>query len=321
MGRPATPDARADALASRQYGAINRLQALGCGLSETQIKQRVRSGRWRVAVRGTYVMSGSPETWQRRTAVAWVSGPAGTVASHLSAAALLGLAKPPAVPHVTVPRHANGRFKGAVVHHAHFENIDLCVAANIPCTRAARTVVDCAGVLAYEPLCEILDDLLCRAPHTPLEVREAMERASRGPGRRGLQNLGRALEVWTPGPRPGSRAEMRLVRQLQAWGFPLPERQMEIRDSESRFVARVDLGYRDSNGNPTVVLEYQGERHHGPRAKEHDARRLRRIEATGVTVVLVDRDNLRSAGLRERLTRCVGRRPSPGARASGAWAA
>lgn len=321
MGRPATPDERADALAPRQYGAISRAQALGCGLSETQIKQRVRSGRWQVAVRGTYLMSGSPETWQRRTAVAWVSGPAGTVASHLSAAALLGLAKPPAVPHVTVPREANGRFAGAIVHHAPLENRDLCTAANIPCTRPARTVVDCAALLTYEALCEMVDDLLCRAPNTPSSLRAAMARASLNPGRKGIANLGRALEVWTPGPRPGSRGEMRLVRQLQAWGFPLPERQVEIRDGQGRFVARADLGYRDRDGDTKMVLEYQGKRHHGPREEEHDARRLRRIEATGVTVVLVDKGNLRSPVLRARLTRCAGRRPSHGGRASGERAA
>ena len=243
------------------------------------------------------------------------------MASHLSAAALLGLAKPPKVAHVTVPPKASGRFKDARIHHAPLESVDLCTVLNIPCTRPARTVVDCAGLLTFEALCEMVDDFLCATPHTPSDLRDAMARASLGPGRKGCRNLERALEVWTPGPRPGSPAEMRLVRQLQVWGFPVPERQVEVRDGEGRFVARVDLGYRNSNGDASVVLEYQGERHHGPRAKEHDTGRLRRIEAAGVTVVIVDKDNLRSPALRARLTSCVGWRPSPGGRASGGWAA
>ena len=92
---------------------------------------------------------------------------------------------------------------------------------------------------------------------------------------------------------------------------------MEVRDSQGRFVARVDLGYRDR----AVALEYYGERHDGPRAAEADGRRLDRIEAAGVTVIVVGKDNLRSPELRGRLTRCVGPRPSPGARGSGEEAA
>lgn len=253
--------------------------------------------------------------------VACLAGPPGTVASRLTAAALLGLATPPKTPQVTVPPTASGRFKGADIHHAPLQGADICKVANIPCTRPARTVVDCAALLTYEALCEMVDDLLCRAPNTPSSLREAMTRASLGPGRKGFRNLERALEVWTPGPRPGSRAEVRLVRQLRAWGFPLPERQVEIHDREGRFVARADLGYRNSKGDPTVVLEYQGERHHGPRQEDHDARRIQRIEATGVAVILVDRDNLRSPALRARLTSCAGWRPSRGGRASGEEAA
>lgn len=317
MGRHLTPDQRADALASRQHAAINRRQALQCGLTAEQIKHRIGSQRWQIRVRGTYVLAGAPNTWQPRAMVACLAGPPGTVASHLTAAALLGLAEPPKVPHVTVPPASSARSRSARIHRAALPQVDVCTAANISCTRPARTVVDCAALLTYEALCEMVDDLLCRSPHTPGELGAAMERTSRGPGRKGLRNLERALEVWTPGARPGSRGEMRLVRQLQAWGFPRPERQVEIRDRQSRFVARADLGY----GEPPVVLEYQGERHHGPREEEHDARRWRRIEATGVTVIVVDKHNLRSPALRARLTSCIGRRPSGAASPSGEWAA
>jgi putative AbiEi antitoxin of type IV toxin-antitoxin system len=314
MGRHPTPDQRAEALAARQHGAITRPQALKCGLTPNQIKHRVDSGRWRVMVRGVYAASGAPETWQLWAMVACLAGPPGSVASHLTAAALLGVGRPPKDTHVTVPATASGRFKGAVVHHAPLPSADVCTVDGIPCSRPARTVVDCAALLTYEALCEMVDDVLCRSPHTPSEMRAAVARAGRGSGRKGLANLERALAVWTPGPRPGSRAEMRLVRQIEAWRLPLPERQVEILDGEGRFVARADLGYRDHS----LVLEYYGQRHHGPRRQGHDAERLARIEASGVTVIVVDKDNLRSPDLRDRLTRCVGRRPSRGGRGCGA---
>ena len=304
MPRSETADQRADRIASRQHGAIARRQVLEAGLTPDQIESRLKSGRWRIGLRQVYVVSAAPGTWKQRSMVACLAGPPGTVASHLTAAALLGLGSPPEIPHVTVPPKKSGRFRGAVIHHAPLEGVDLCSADRIPCTRPARTVVDCAALLAYEALCEMVDDLLCRAPHTPSSLRQAMARASQSPGRKGLRNLERALAVWTPGPRPGSRAEMRLVRQLEAWGLPLPERQVEILNAEGQFVARADLGY----GEHKIVLEYYGERHHGPRSETHDRFRQRRIEDAGVTVVIVDKHNLRSATLQARLFELMGRR-------------
>jgi hypothetical protein len=294
MGRRLTPDQRADRLASRQHGAISLAQALDVGLTVDQIRSRVRTGRWRKGARGTFIVAGAPETWQQAVMVACLAGPPGTVASHLTAAALFGLWKPPPRPHVTVPRQANGRSRVAVLHRACLEPEDKAAIGVIPCTRPARTIVDCAALLGYEALCELVDDALCRPLILPDKLRRAMERASRAPGRKGLANLERALKVWTPGPRPGSQAEMRLVRRLQQWGFPLPERQWVIRDANGKFVAKVDLGWPE----PQVGFEYQGERHHSPRDEEHDARRKKRIEALGWEVEFVYKSDLRPGSTR-----------------------
>ena len=304
MSRGSSADQHADRIASRQHGAIARRQALAAGLSPDQIEGRSRSGRWRIGLRQVYVAAGAPSTWRQRAMVACLAGPEGTVVSHLTGAALLTLSKPPEVPHVTVPPGTSGRFRGAVVHHSPLDPVDICTADAIPCTRPARTVVDCAALLTYEALCEMVDDLLCRAPHTPSSLRDAMARVSERPGRKGLRNLERALAVWTPGPRPGSRAEMRVVRQLVAWGLPVPERQVEIFDEGGGFVARGDLGYREGR----IILEYYGEPHHGPRSESHDRFRQEQMEAAGVRVVVVDKDNLRSPALQMQLFDLLGRR-------------
>jgi hypothetical protein len=295
MKKDLTPDQRADQLASRQYAAISRRQALGAGLTRHEIDEHLRSGRWRRATRGVYAVTGAPPLWQQPVMVAILAGPPGTVASHLTAAALFGLADPPPVPHVTVPPNASGRFANAAAHRATLEENDICTVGEIPCTRPARTVVDSAALLGFQALCELVDEALCRPLSDVRAVRSAAARASRAPGRKGLPRLERALEVWTPGPLP-TRGEARMLRCLHEWGLPHPERQFVIRDAKGRFVARVDFVWRPWR----LVLEYDSQRYHGPRQEEPDARRQERIEALGWRVERADKYDLRPGSTRLR---------------------
>jgi hypothetical protein len=270
-------DRKAAAQAEKQYGAIAHQQARDAGLTSEQIRWRRRIGRWHgTATRNVYVMAGVQETCQQATLVAVLAGPAGTVASHLSVAALLEVGKPPETPHVTVPRNANGRYRGAVVHRSSLEPVDLCVISKVPCTGPARMLVDCAAIVSHEALCELVDQTLFRFSDAR-RVREAMDRASRAPGRKGLPSLEEALAVWTPGPKPGSPAEMRVVRHLRRLGFPLPERQWKVRNANGRIVARVDLAWPRWK----VGLEYDGGEFHGPRRWAADDERQDMVEALG----------------------------------------
>lgn len=281
-------DQKAGELAALQHGVITLAQALGLGLSKAQIRYRVQTGRWiRVRLR-VFVLAGSPATWQQATMVACLGGPAGAVASHRSAAALHRLLDAPELPEITVPSRGNGRQEGATVHRSSVPTPDATSLAEIPVTTVARTLVDCASVLGHQALCELLDDALCQRLCTTAEVTAAMGRAGRGPGRAGLASLERALLPWTPGLPPGSPAEMRLIRLLIRWGFPLPERQVKILDHSGRFVAKMDVGWRERR----TGLEYYGERHHGPRKKQHDERRLSRITAAGWEVRVVRKEDL-----------------------------
>lgn len=79
-------------LACSQYGVISRDQALEVGLSESAIKAALRSGRWGPKLRGVYVVAGSPNSWNQDLMAACLFGGESTVASHRSAARLLGLA-------------------------------------------------------------------------------------------------------------------------------------------------------------------------------------------------------------------------------------
>ncbi|MGH9282482.1 MAG: type IV toxin-antitoxin system AbiEi family antitoxin domain-containing protein [Acidimicrobiales bacterium] len=304
MPEDPTPDQLADDVAARQHGAINRRQALEVGLTRHQIAARVASGRWRRAAGGVYVVTAVAETWQQGVMVACLAGPEGTAASHLTAAALLGLVEPPDLPHVTVGRRANHRLSGAIVHRVShvLDSGDLCTVEGILSTSAARTLVDCAGELDYGSFCELLDTMLIRRLATSREVRAAADRASTGPGRKGLPLIDQALEVWSSGRRPDSPPEIKLHRLLLQWGFPAPVRQHPIFDANGRFVAKVDLAIPAWK----VALEYDGQEYHGPRQKQADTARQARIEAVGWVVVRVTKYDLRRPSrLRVRLQAVV----------------
>jgi very-short-patch-repair endonuclease len=93
---------------------------------------------------------------------------------------------------------------------------------------------------------------------------------------------------------------MRLVRRVVEWGLPPPERQVVVRDGQGRFVARADLGWPDRK----TLLEYDGDRHHGPRQQPHDRARQARVEAAGWKVERARKDDLHrgETRLREVLT-------------------
>jgi hypothetical protein len=293
-------------IARRQWAALTSAQAVKAGFSRDQIAYRVETGRWRQPLRRVLVVAGAPGSWEQTLMVACLAGPTGTVASHLSAAALFGLAKAPTPPQVTIPPRASGRFKGAKTFRGLLGPGDTCIRRKVPCTSPTRTVVDCAasGLVEGEALWDLIDSALCKKLMQPSRLVRASGQAwavSRGPGRRHLQRLERALDVWRSGAPAGSPPEARLQRKLIEWGFPRAERQIEIFDEDGKFVARADVGIRELK----VLFEYDSDEHHGPRCWLADDARRERIEELGWTVIVVDRFDLRpsSTRLREKLER------------------
>jgi hypothetical protein len=200
-----TVDQRVDALAASQYGAIGHAQARGEGMTERQIRWRRVNGRWLPASYDVSVVAAVPPCPEQRAAVAVLRGPAGTVASHLTALALYGVCGFPARPHVTVRPERNSRLAGIHVHRSPLAPDDVAVAAGLPATSPARCLVDAAAVVGYERLCDLVDTTLYLRLTTPEEVRAAMRRASSRPGRAGLPRLEAAWRCGRRGPTPGAR--------------------------------------------------------------------------------------------------------------------
>ena len=307
-----TPDERVSTIGARQWGAFSGAQCRQAGLSQRQIDHRVRIGRWRRVLRNVYVLSGTPASWQQRAMVACLAGPPGTVVSHLTAAAVYGLVKPPPETDVTIPPTSSGsRLRRGAVRRRELRSGERAVKDRIPCTAPVRTVLDCAEVLEGDALCHLVDSALCRKLMQPSRLIRAAEAAlggSRGARRAGVVRLLEALEVWRSGAPPGSPPEALLQRRLKEWGFPPAQRQVEVYGPDGRFLARADLGIVEWK----VLLEYDSDEHHGPRCWIADGERLDRVEQeTGWRMVPVDRFDLRPSNnnLRNRLQ---GLRPAGG---------
>jgi hypothetical protein len=288
-------------VAARQWSALTSGQASKAGFSRDQVAYRLKTGRWRQPVRGVYVIGGAPRSWQQTLMVACLAGPAGTVASHLSAAALFGLAKPPAVPQVTIPPRASGRFKGATIYRRQLGPGDTCVRWKISCMSPTRTIIECAaeGMAQGEPLWDLVDSALCKKLMQPSRLVRASGQAwsaSRGRRRGHLEQLERALDVWRSGAPAGSPPEARLQRKLIGWGFPQAERQIEVFDEDNKLVARADVGIRELK----VLFEYDSDEHHGPRCWIADDARCDRLEELGWSVIVIDRFDLRPSSTRLR---------------------
>lgn len=285
-----TPDQKANALFAAQYGVISVEQALACGFNHQRARYRVERGSWARPAPRAFVAAAVPPTWQQAVMVACLAGPAGTVASHLIAAALLECLPPPGVPHVTVPCRQRWSSGLAVVHHAPLAAEDLTTVAGVPSTSVERTLADCAALLSTPALCDLVDDALFKHLSTAPAVEAAVARLSQAPGRKGLPALLATLEPWAPGPHPGSQAEMRMIRRVQARGFPLPQRQWKLYADDGEFVARLDAAWPERKAG----LEYFGARHHGPRQEEHDRKRLKRVkDELGWDVRIVRASDLR----------------------------
>ena len=294
-------DRKATRIASRQWGALTHAQAVRGGLTIDQITYRVKSGQWKRVATGVYVVAGVPDRWEQKVMVACLAGPSGTVASHVTAAALFGLAKPPAVPQVTIKRGASGRFQGARPFRAHLRPGETCVRNRIHCTTPSRTIIDCAAaaLVDTEGLWDLVDSAICKKLVQPSRLVRASGRAwaaATGRRRGRLAVLERALDVWRSGLPADSPPEARLQRRLIEWGFPRADRQVEVYDEDGRFVARADVGIRELK----VLFEYDSDEHHGPRCWIADDERKARLEALGWIVVSIDRFDLRPSSTRLR---------------------
>lgn len=248
--------------------------------------------------RGAYVSRALPLTPANRVAAALAVLPEGALASHGTAAVLLGAPVDfaPPMEFVLPPDVYRARRRGIRMHVRHLTAADRTLLDGMPLTSGAQTWLDLAAVLPADELVAVGDSLY-RGGH--LDVESLSERLDRAGGVRGVARA-RALAP-LPTPRASSRPESLTRFWLIDSGLPTPVPQVAILDRWGREVAHGDLGYPKWR----IVIEYEGLQHADPRQFGMDIDRYSLMAADGWLVLRLAHRHLRRSVVVDRVGRAL----------------
>lgn len=186
------------------------------GMTEYAIDARIQRGLLHRVFRGVYAYGHAGISERGRLFAATLACGPGTVISHRSAAALLGLVdKGPLAIDVIAPKSSGRRIDGIYVHNvAPPARLETGTVAGIPCTSPARTLVDLASVASDRTLRSAFE----RAAAKKILDIAAIE-AAMSPGRRGVGTLRALVNAWRRAAPTARKA--RLKSPLEAMVLPI----------------------------------------------------------------------------------------------------
>lgn len=296
---------------------ITRQTALANGLTRDQIRQRVRSGRWRRVAAGVYdtAPTDPPDDRHvaeradhlRRARAALLAHP-GCVLAFASAALAFDLplvsGTPPLV-QVVQPDGARGRVRDGVrFREGHFAHGDVVEHEGLLVTSPQRTWIDIARTHRLPDALSAGDRAVARGL---LDVEDARWAIRQLGSARGVRLSMLAL-AHVDGRRE-SPLESWSHATFVAWSLPLPVPQVEVRDSAG-LIGRVDFAWSEHG----VVGEADGRaKYDSPEALYAEKRREDRLRALGLTVVRWGWVDLaeRPDALRQRLAAALRNSPTP----------
>ncbi|HEX2057321.1 MAG TPA: type IV toxin-antitoxin system AbiEi family antitoxin domain-containing protein [Actinomycetota bacterium] len=245
------------AVARRQHGVATTQQALDAGFTYSAISRAVRSGDWKRAHGGIYVVDAAADPIRAAAVAQTLRAPGRTWASHRTAAWLWDVVTTvPLQPDVaTVANLRGGR---ATIHRlGHMPASDVTVHRLIPVTTPARTLVDLATVVPSSQLeAAAAEALRLRVVTVDDLLRTVAALSNRG--RRGPRALARIIDGWSREAAPESVLEARLLRVIHRAGLPPPVPQYRVFRGGS-LLARLDFAYP----REMVAIEADGYRWHG----------------------------------------------------------
>jgi hypothetical protein len=240
-------------IARHQGGVITAAQCAGLGATASDIRRLLGCGEWHRVRRGIYAdtrAAGDVDPHLRRCAAVLAGLRAAEgVASHLSAARILGLPLPPAVdgrvsltrrpPAPTSgPRSTRGGF-GVTVHLTDYDDADVVEVDGVPVLAGPRLVLDCCAVVPPDSALAIADAAVAKRITTLDALVDAADRLR---GRAGAE-LSRLVVARTD-PLSDNWFESSSRWWLREAGLPKPELQVPFTGPAG--LVRVDMLIRDT---------------------------------------------------------------------------
>lgn len=274
---------RVAALAAHQHGVVSGKQLRQMGMTDSAIEHSMATGRLHSVFRGAFVV-GHPRVGRNgRMLAAVLACGDGTVVSHGTAAALLGLwDRPLSTVNVIAPGQSGRKVAGIRRRHVPLLAPDEGVIRDaIPCTSPSRTLVDLAGSLEERSLRRLVETAAVLGLLDVPTVDSVLARRRR----RGSVLLRVVLKDWrahTAPPRLRSALEARLLSLIAAHDLPAPLCNQEVRAAGRRM--EVDLLWPERR----LVVEADGRAFHdNPVAFDRDRRRDRDLALGGYRVLRI----------------------------------
>ena len=265
-----------------QHGLISRGQARAEGISDDQIRRRLRTGQWVGAARGVYQHAVFPETPLSRLLAGCLA--CDGLASHRSAAALhdvdgytLDRIE------LLVPWKRRPTIRGARLHRTtQMQLAKPVVRKGIPCTWIGRTALDVSSVVSRKQLDHTIDAILRQGLLRLSDLYGVLVSHSRQ-GRTGCGPFRDALEErWNDDRVPLSAWSRMVADLLVEDGLDRPVMEHRICDQAGDLVAQVDLAYPSRR----LAIELDSKRWHlNSVSFERDPRRRNALTVIGWTVL------------------------------------
>src|SRR5690348_3185339 len=249
--------------------------------------ESLQTRSWRRMSRGQYSWTGLDHDVELTLRAVDKRLPERAAFSGRTAAWIHGLDVSPCDPiEVTVARDLPVRSRSGVrLRRACLPESDLTVHRGFRVTTALRTACDLGSCADLVEGTVALDMAL----HTGIVDMSALNRYVDGnAGTKGIKRLRRAVGLAEP--RSESPMETRLRVALIKARLPAPEAQVDLCDDSGRFLARVDLYYRDVR----LVIEFDGQNH-----KERlvpDLRRQNALVNAGYQILRFTAADIRTRG-------------------------
>ena len=272
---------------------LRRSRLLASGFTDGELSRQRRAGRLTAVRRGAYLHGVPPDdtTVQHALAATAVHPELAddAVFSHVTAVVLHGLPIwriPLNRVYVTRPRRSGGRARRLVhVHTARLDPAEVVIAAGLPVTSPARTVVDLARSVPFEQAVVVADAALRQHLVTPDELTAAVVRAVRWPGAPAARRV-----VGFADGLSESVGESRSRVAIQRAGLPAPVLQWDVTDRLGRVLGRTDFGWPQmcTVGEFDGMVKYGRFLRAGQTAADAvlaEKRREDAIRATGLAVV------------------------------------